>query len=142
MVYNYIYQMFGGKQMKNLVNGIHHVSLKCRKGQEYDKVEDFYSNVLGLETARVWEDGIMFDTGNGVIEIFTNREDAADTGVIRHFAFSVNDTDRCAAAVREAGYEVFIEPKDIVIPSKKPLSARIAFCFGPLGEQIEFFQVK
>lgn len=54
----------------------------------------------------------------------------------------VNDTDRCAAAVREAGYEVFIEPKDIVIPSKKPLSARIAFCFGPLGEQIEFFQVK
>lgn len=47
MVYNYIHQMFGGKQMKNLVNGIHHVSLKCRKGQEYDKAVDF--------TAMCWD---------------------------------------------------------------------------------------
>ena len=128
--------------MKNLINGIHHVSLKCDKGQEYDRVVRFYSDVLGLETARVWNGGIMFDTGNGLIEVFTNKEKDADTGVIRHLAFSVSDVDKCAAAVREAGYNVFVEPKDIVIASETPLNARVAFCFGPLNEQIEFFQVK
>lgn len=128
--------------MKNLINGIHHVSLKCDKGQEYDRVVHFYSDVLGLETARVWNGGIMFDTGNGLIEVFTNKEKDADTGVIRHLAFSVSDVDKCAAAVREAGYNVFVEPKDIVIASETPLNARVAFCFGPLNEQIEFFQVK
>ena len=40
----------------------------------------------------------------------------------------------------EAGYEVFIEPKDIVIGSVPEFHARMAFCFGPLGEQIEFFK--
>ena len=44
--------------------------------------------------------------------------------------------------VREAGYEVFIEPKDIVITSEPPFPARIAFCRGPLQEEIEFFQEK
>lgn len=33
--------------MKKFVNGIHHVSLKCRKGQEYDKAVDF--------TAMCWD---------------------------------------------------------------------------------------
>ena len=45
-------------------------------------------------------------------------------------------------AVKAAGYEVFIEPKDIVIASNPPFPARIAFCRGPLGEEIEFFQEK
>ena len=44
--------------------------------------------------------------------------------------------------VREAGYEVFIEPRDIVIASEPPFPARIAFCRGPLQEEIEFFQEK
>ena len=30
--------------------------------------------------------------------------------------------------------------KDIVIPSSPELHARMAFCYGPLGEEIEFFQ--
>lgn len=42
-------------------------------------------------------------------------------------------------AVRAAGYEVFVEPKDIEIASEIPFPARIAFCRGPVGEEIEFF---
>ena len=35
---------------------------------------------------------------------------------------------------------MFIEPNDIVIRSDPEYPARMAFCFGPLGEEIEFFQ--
>ena len=44
--------------------------------------------------------------------------------------------------MRTAGYEVFIEPKDIQIQSDPVFPARIAFCRGPLGEEIELFQEK
>ena len=37
------------------------------------------------------------------------------------------------------GYEVFIEPKNIEIASLPTFPARIAFCKGPQGEEIEFF---
>ena len=47
--------------------------------------------------------------------------------------------DLCVKSVIEAGYEVFMGPKDIVIPSSPELKARMAFCYGPLGEEIEFF---
>ena len=40
------------------------------------------------------------------------------------------------------GYEVFTQPNDIVIGSVPPFPARIAFCHGPVGEEIEFFQEK
>ena len=48
--------------------------------------------------------------------------------------------DACAEAVKKAGYEVSIEPKNIEIASLPAFPARIAFCKGPLGEEIEFFQ--
>ena len=44
--------------------------------------------------------------------------------------------------VKAAGYEVFIEPNDIMIRSDPPFPARMAFCYGPLGEELEFFQEK
>ncbi len=36
-------------------------------------------------------------------------------------------------------YEVFVEPGDKVIASNPEYSIRMAFCYGPLGEQVEFF---
>ena len=42
--------------------------------------------------------------------------------------------------MKAAGYEVFAGPKELVIPSDPECRARITFCFGPRGEQIEFFQ--
>lgn len=41
--------------------------------------------------------------------------------------------------VKSAGYEVFVEPGDKVIASKPEYPIRMAFCYGPLGEQVEFF---
>ena len=57
-------------------------------------------------------------------------------------SFATDDVDACVEAVKAAGYEVFIEPKDIEIASTPVFPARIAFCKGPLGEEIELFEEK
>lgn len=126
----------------SLVCGIHHAALKCSSPEEYEKVCTFYGEILGIPVARVWNGGIMFDTGSGIIEVFTNGDSQLPKGTIRHFAFAVRDTDACVAAVEAAGYKVFDGPRDIGIPSEPVFPARIAFCYGPLGEEIEFFQEK
>ena len=61
-------------------------------------------------------------------------------GAVRHFALKTDNVDMDAEKVRRAGYQFFIEPKNIIMDSIPPYSARIAFCFGPLGEEIELFQ--
>lgn len=128
--------------MEKLVSGIHHVALKCSSAAEFEAEKHFYGDVLGLKKVREWKVGVMFDTGDGIIEIFNNADDRLPTGTIRHFAFAADDVDTCAAAVRAAGYEVFIGPVDREIPSEPALPIRIAFCYGPLGEEIEFFRVR
>ena len=121
-----------------MIKGIHHISMKCRK-EERHKVKDFYVFVLGLRICREWADGIMLDTGNGMIEIFTNADGEHCLGAIRHVALLTNDVDEITDKVKKAGYEVVVEPNDRTIPSDPEYPIRMAFCFGPLGEQIEFF---
>ena len=118
------------------------MALKCCGNEEFEKVVGFYRDVLGLEVLRSWNEGIMLTTGAAIIEIFNNGDDHPVQGAIRHFAFSTDNVDEVAEAVRTAGYEVFIEPKDIQIQSDPVFPARIAFCRGPLGEEIELFQEK
>lgn len=128
------------------VTGIHHIALKARGLEQFRKTVAFYHELLGLPVARTWGEGqnvgIMLDTGAGLIEIFANADDAPHQGALRHMALAVEDTDACVAAVRAAGYEIIREPVDIVIGSVPPYPARIAFCIGPVGEEIEFFQLK
>lgn len=123
-----------------MVTGIHHVSMRCGRPEEFERAKAFYCGVLGLEIRREWPEGVLIDTGNGLIEIFNHGEGETGKGAVRHFALAADDVDRCAEQIRRAGYHIFIEPKDIVIPSDPPLPARIAFCTGPLGEEIELFQ--
>lgn len=122
-----------------MISGIHHVSMKCESGAEYEKVVSFYTDVLGLKVARTWATGVMFDAGNALIEVFTNVADKLGQGVIEHFAFATDNVDLCIDKVRAAGYEITVEPKDVVIPSEPAFPVRVAFCHGPLGEEIEFF---
>ena len=122
-----------------MIKGIHHVSMKCNTEEEINKVKEFYLSVLGLEIVREWPDGFMIDTGNGYIEIFTNDDGEHCLGSIRHFALLTDDVDSIAEKVKDAGYELFVEPNDKVIQSVPEYPIRMAFCYGPLGEQIEFF---
>ena len=126
----------------SLIKGIHHVSMKCSSTEEYEKTIDFYKNIQGIPLASERQEGIMLDSGTGIDEIFNEADDPPDNAVIRHFAFATDDVDACVEAVKAAGYEVFIEPKDIEIASTPVFPARIAFCKGPLGEEIELFEEK
>ena len=130
----------------SLIKGIHHAALKCADLEKFQETVHFYRDVLGLPVLRRWGNeekaGIMFDTGDGLIEIFASGSAGYTTGSVNHFARATDDADACIAAVRQAGYTIAVEPKDIIIASQPPFPARIAFAIGPCGEEIEFFQEK
>ncbi len=122
-----------------MIKGLHHISLKCGTKEEFEKAKDFYLNILGFKVVREWPEGIMIDFGNGQLEIFNKGEGIKTKGALRHIAFATDDVDEMAKKVKDAGYEVFIEPKEITMRSEPEFHARMSFCFGPLGEEIEFF---
>lgn len=124
----------------SLIKGIHHVSLKASNEEEYAEMLKFYGEVLGLELVRSWSTGAMFKAGESLMELGASGGGKDVTGVIKHFALATDDVDACIKAVSDAGYEVFMGPKDIELPSDPVLPATVAFCYGPLGEQIEFFR--
>ena len=130
--------------MGKFLSGVHHIALKCNGVDEFEKTVHFYNEVLGMDVVRTWGEGvgsgIMLDTGDGsLMEIFADAEEKLPQGAIRHFALRAADVDAVIKAVREAGYEITMEPNDIVIESAVPFPARIAFAIGPVGEEIEFF---
>ncbi len=125
-----------------MITGIHHVSMKCGTAEEFARAKDFYLRVLGFSVVREWPEGVMIDSGDGLLEIFCNGTGIRTKGAVRHIAFSTDDVDGIVAKVKAEGYEVFIEPNEITIRSVPEFHARMAFCFGPLGEEIEFFQEK
>ena len=127
--------------------GVHHIALKAKGYDAFEKMMHFYRDLLGMPVVRTWGEGdnsaAMLDTGNGsMLEVFANAPDELSMGALRHLAFEVEDPDACIETVRAEGYTVTMEPKDIVIPSNPPYPARIAFCIGPVGEEVEFFCVK
>ena len=131
------------------ITGLHHISMKCREPALFEKAVAFYKEVLGFEEERRWAEGVMLRSGGGTdgetaasparLEIFCNGDGIRELGAVRHFALQTTKVDELAAKVEEAGYEVFIKPKDIVIPSNPEFHARMSFFYGPLGEQVELF---
>jgi glyoxylase I family protein len=86
------------------------------------------------------------DTGDGgLLEVFAGGsgpaagDDGERSGIL-HFALNTDDVDAAAQRVRDAGAEITVEPKTVELDSEPKMSIRIAFCKGPDGELIEFFQ--
>ena len=129
--------------MGKRVSGIHHVALKCQNQEEFNKTINFYHDILGMEIIRTWgdgkESGIMLSAGNALVEIFANADRRLEQGAIRHIALATDNPDECIEEVKKAGYQIIEEPHDIEIPSNPKFLARIAFAYGPVGEEIEFF---
>ncbi len=127
--------------------GYHHVALRV---SDFDASLRFYVDGLGFRKAHAWGSGdgraAMLDTGDGAcLEIFSGgkRRTAPapqnETAVL-HVALRTSDCDGATAAARAAGARITAEPKNVDIPSSPPYAVRIAFCEGPDGEIIEFFQ--
>lgn len=124
--------------------GFHHIAMRVK---DFDASVRFYTEGLGFRKGISWGEGakraIMLDTGDGnYVELFAGGTDAPKPeGAILHFALRTTDCDAATARAREAGAGVTMEPKDVDIPSApNSTPVRIAFCKGPDGEIIEFFQ--
>lgn len=123
--------------------GFHHVALKTA---DWKATIGFYTEVLGFTEKIAWGQApgraIMLDTGDGnYLEVFEDPAYQPDpNGAIIHFALRADDCDAALERARSAGAEVTVEPKDVAIPSNPVTPVRIAFCKGPEGAVIEFFQ--
>lgn len=106
----------------------------------------FYTEALGFTEKIAWGQApgraVMLDTGDGnYLEVFEDPAYRPDpNGAILHFALRTDDCDAALERARSAGAEVTVEPKDVAIPSHPVTPVRIAFCQGPEGAIIEFFQ--
>jgi len=124
--------------------GFHHVAIRA---YDFDASVQFYTEALGFTKKIAWGENekraIMLDAGDGnYLEIFANgTNEPKPEGSIIHFALRTNDCDAALERARSAGAEVTMEPKSLDIPSEPTTTpVRIAFCKGPDGEIIEFFQ--
>ena len=123
--------------------GFHHVGLKA---SDYDRSRAFYT-ALGMKEVLSWGEGeraiSLYDIGDGgKIEIFANGgEEYASNGKWIHFAFKVDDVDAAYTNALAAGATVMTPPKTVELASRPYLATiRVAFVYGPDGEQIELFR--
>ena len=128
--------------------GAHHIAVQTR---DWEASIRLYQEVLGMEIAAQWEASsppgrkiALLDMGDGShMELFGPLETTPAPGSpapndpITHIALATTDARGAIEHVRQAGYEVTVEPKDIQLGA---LQVTIAFFRGPSGESIEFFQ--
>ncbi len=125
--------------------GTHHIAVQAR---DWEASLKLYRDVLGMELVAEFGSSerkiILLDTGDGShMELFaptasspTPASESANDP-LTHFALATSDTRSAIEHVRQAGYEVTVEPKDVDLGA---LKVTIAFFRGPSGESIEFFQ--
>ena len=123
--------------------GFHHIGLKAA---DFNLSRAFYA-ALGMKEVLSWGEGeraiTMFEIGDGgKIEIFANGgDDYSSNGKWIHFALCVDDVDAAYAAALAAGATVMTPPKTVELQSRPRLATiRVAFVYGPDGEQIELFK--
>ncbi len=125
------------------LQGMHHVAFKA---SDFDRSLRFYTEGLGLTPVLAWGEGdgraAILEIADGQhLELFAGgTPDAVSEGVLMHFAFHSDDTDADLARAVAAGAEVTMPPTTVEIPSSPAATVHIAFCKGPDGEVIEFFQ--
>ena len=135
----------GTKNNVILGGGCHHIAVQTR---DWDASLKLYRDVLGMPV--VAEFGpperkiLLLDMGDGsYMELFQPRTKtpapgaAAPNDPVTHFALATTDTKAATEHVRQAGYEITVEPQTLNLG---PLTVTIAFFNGPNGESIEFFQ--
>ena len=129
--------------MSKWIDGVHHIALKPTK-EQYEKTVAFYTEVLGMEVKKSWGDPdqpcLMVSCGdNYCLEILPSETPASKGGALDHLALATSKVDEVVERVRAAGYAIAVEPKDLELAGS-PI--RIAFCWGPIGEYVEFFWEK
>jgi glyoxylase I family protein len=125
--------------------GSHHIAVQTH---DWEASLRLYRDVLGMPIVAQWgtqRPAALLDMGDGsYIEIFgptpgINYEQATTaSATLLHFALATTDTHAATELVRQAGYEVTVEPTEVQLTQ----SLRVTYSFfqGPSGELVEFFQ--
>nr|WP_320131740.1 VOC family protein [uncultured Holophaga sp.] len=124
------------------VRGFHHVAMETA---DFERSVRFYQEAFGFRVRTAWGEGqgrgIMLDTGDGsCLELFAKGQGLRPSGGWVHIALRTSD---CRASLERAlsrGATPLQELKEIRIPGRPVLPARIAFVKGPDGEEIELFE--
>lgn len=129
--------------MSSKIQGVHHIAVKPT-AEQYEKTVAFYTDLLGMEILRKFGDpqrpNMMVSCGdNSCMEILGSETEIAPGGPLAHIAFATDCVDEIVELVRQNGYRVKTEPKDIDMGEN---GSRIAFIEGPTGEEIELFWEK
>ncbi|MBI1924903.1 VOC family protein [Candidatus Poribacteria bacterium] len=125
--------------------GTHHIAVQAR---DWDASLRLYRDVLGMPIVAEFGSPerkiILLDMGDGShIELFQPTAKSPQVGSpaandpVTHFALATTDTRAALEHIRQAGYEITLEPRDVDLGAFK---VTIAFFKGPSGEVIEFFQ--
>lgn len=129
---------------KQWITGVHHVALHPATSKQYDKTLAFYRNLLGCETVRAWDvdgrRGAFLNTGNCILEVVLRDDGVQEYGALHHIALATDDLDGAASTFGSSGYSITSGPRVGELPTCPPFCAYVAFCDGPCGESIEFFQ--
>ncbi|MCZ6677355.1 MAG: VOC family protein [Candidatus Poribacteria bacterium] len=125
--------------------GTHHIAVHTR---DWDASLRLYRDVLGMEIVAEFGSPerkiLLLDMGDGShMELFQPTADGPKVGdpaandPVNHFAITTTDARGAIEHIRQAGYEITLEPRDVDLGN---LQATIAFFRGPSGESIELFQ--
>ncbi len=129
--------------MGKKIQGVHHIAIRPTE-EQYRKTVDFYTRLLGMEVINSWGDPecpcMMVSCGdNSCIEILNGETVPAAPGPLCHLALATDRVDEIIEEVRAAGYQIKAEPRDGNLGGQE---IRVAFFYGPVGEEIELFWVK
>jgi glyoxylase I family protein len=122
--------------------GFHHISIQTQNMAESVR---FYRDVLGMPVCLEFQVGgrpfALLDMGDGCyIELQAPKPETAEQAAgnpLVHFALATSNVRASIEKVRQAGYPVTTEPKDVQLHT---LAASVAFFTGPSGESVELFQ--
>ena len=97
---------------KQLIKGIHHLSLRCKDLEKYNETVHFYRDILGLEVFKEFEMNgspvMMLNSGGGCIEVFADAKTEMPTGIIQHFALKLMMLKRVLKQLKKQGIKLLI----------------------------------
>ena len=131
--------------------GTHHISIRTNC---WDDSMHMYRDILGMTVAKQFGSPerpmALLDMGDGShIELAGSTqpghasseepkgENTVSINPIAHLALATTDTRMAIEHVRQAGFQVTVEPRTVDLNG---LMVTIAFFKGPNNEEIEFFQ--
>lgn len=133
--------------MKELYKGLGHVAIYTADMEEsiafYEKIGGSVYKRDGVATPEGEKKLALVEFGGFLLELIeppAGELVPAGEGSIPHFAVYVDDLDKAAAAIKEAGVISFMTPEKKVLPDTFG-GLQNWFFTGPSGEQIELLQM-